>query len=318
MAGIREVVLSVFDITRASAALIDVGGYTRVDLPDAPREQFAAWHVPADCTRIEQALLIPANDDRGTLRVVAFHGAARELIRPSQRTWDTGGIFDLDLFSADVRGVYKRLQHEHGWTAFGEPVDYVIGEFDVTQVVAIGPDGLVLAIIQPHNPPTFELPKFEALSRIFNSTQQVRDFDVAVAFYRDVLGWKPMMDVTVDNSVEPGFDVLGMPMPFAERAVRRVGIVHPTGSNDGSVELIEIVNMQGKDFAERAVAPNVGLLALRLEVESARDYAAEIVARGGALYTPPLRLEIAPYGPVDLFSVRTPDGAILEFYQPIA
>lgn len=314
--GIDEVVFSTFDIDRASAALIAVGGFRRVDLPDCRPEQFAAWQVPAGCTRIEQALLSAPGDDRGRLRLVVFHGVEKELIRPSQRSWDTGGVFDLDMFSRDVRGVYRRLQQDFGWTAFGEPVDYEMGEFDVTQVVAKGPDGLMLAIIQPHKPPTFPLPEFTALSRVFNSTQMVRDLDAALAFYCDVLGWQALVKEEVQGCEEPGRDVLGLPMPVAKDWLRRVAIVHPNGINDGSVELIEIGGVEGADYSARAVAPNVGLLALRIWVPSARAYADEILVRGAGLFSPPATVDIAPFGAMDCFAVRSPEGAILEFFSP--
>ncbi|WP_184021887.1 hypothetical protein [Sphingobium boeckii] len=317
MYGISEAVLSVFDIDRACAPLVQAAGYGRTDLPDCPPEQMLAWHVPAGCTRIEQTLLTPPHDSRGRIRVVKFHGVDQDLIRPSQRIWDSGGIFDLDVFSSDARALYRRLQREHGWSAFGEPVDYVMGEFDVTQVVATGPDGLNLAIIQPHRPPSFPLPSLDPMSRVFNSTQLVRDFDAAMGFYQDILGWKPLMAMDIDDSVEPGADVLGLPMPYAQHCKRRVGIVHPTGSNDGSIELIEIADMQGRDYADRAIAPNVGLLTMRLNMPSPAAYAQEIVARGGVLYTAPIRLEIAPFGMIEMFSIRAPDGAILEFVADI-
>lgn len=314
--GIDEIVFSTFDLERGCAALVSVGDFRRVDLPDCPPEQFAAWRVPHGCTRIQQAMLSAPGDDRGRLRVVVFHGAEQELIRPSQRSWDTGGIFDIDLFSRDVRGVYRRLQREHGWTAFGEPVDYEMGEFDVTQVVAKGPDGLVLAIIQPHKPPSFELPEFNAMSRAFNSTQLVRSLDDALAFYCDTLGWKALMQHDVSGVEEPGKSTLGLPMPAAKSWLRRVAIVHPLGVNDGSVELIEIGSVEGCHYGERAVAPNVGILALRIAMPSARAYAAELSAKGVELYAPPSTVEIAPFGPMDCFSVRSPDGAILEFISP--
>ncbi len=307
--------MSVFDIGRAIAPLIDIAGYTRHALPDAPPEQFRAWHVPQDCTRIEQCLLTAPGETRGALRVVAFHGAKRALIRSSQRTWDTGGIFDLDVFSKDVRAVYRRLQHDHGWTGFGDPVDYVEGEFDVTQVCAIGPDGLILAIIEPHYISSVPLPPFEALSRVFNSTQIVRDYDVAKAFYCDTLDWKETTAFDITDSVEPGVSVLGLPMPYAKQSTRRIGIVHPLGLNDGSVELIQNVEMHGRDFADKAVAPNVGLLTLRFPIADANAYANEIVARGAELYTEPMGLTLTPYGDALLFSIRSPDGAILEFYE---
>ena len=49
----------------------------------------------------------------------------------------------------------------------------------------------------------------------------------------------------------------------------------------------------------------------------AATYANELRKRGVTLYAEPLELFIAPYGTVRLFSVRTPDGAILEFYTPL-
>lgn len=315
MYGIAEAVMSVFDIERVCAAMVGAAGYVRHDLPDCPVEQVVAWHVPEGCTRIEQVLLTAPGDFRGRLRLVRFHGVPQEPIRPSQRTWDTGGIFDLDVFSKDVRALYADLVRDHGWTAFGEPVDYQIGEFDVAQVVARGPDGLNLAVIQPHKEPLFELPAFDRLSRVFNSTQLVADLDRALAFYCDVLGWQPLMSELVQGVVEPGFDVLGLPMPMARDCKRRVAIVHPQGRNDGSVELIEIEGLNGNDYSARAVAPNVGLLSLRFTVPCVESYAREIADRGGIAYTAPMRVEIAPFGPLELFCVRAPDGAILEFVE---
>ena len=316
MQGIAEVVLSTYDIDRTAEALVAVGAFRRVVLPDAESGHWDAWHLEPGCTRISQALLLPETGTRGALRLVCFHGVERQRIRPAARAWDTGGIFDVDVFSRDARATYRALR-KFGWSAFGEPVDYRMGEFDVTQVIVTGPDGLVVAIIEPHRPPSFDV-HFAAMSRLFNSTQMVRDMDAALAFYCDTLGWKALVDLTVEDTVEPGADVLGLPMPFARTARRRVAIVHPTGSNDGSIELIQIVGWEGHDFAERATAPNVGLLALRLPVANVADLAAEIRDRGGTLYAEPRRLEIAPIGEVPFFSVRSPDGAILEFYEPAA
>lgn len=315
--GICEVVFSTFDIDRAMKPLVEVAGFVRLDLPDAPKEQFAAWQVPEGCTRIEQALFHAPGDRRGRIRAVRFHGVEQYLIRPSQRTWDTGGIFDLDLFSADVRATYRRLQNEHGWTAFGEPVDYEMGEFDVAQVVARGPDGLMLAIIQPYKEPTFKLPDFDALSRVFNSTQLVANLDAALEFYCGTLGWEVLVREDVSGFVEPGRDVLGIPMPHAETCLRKVAIVHPQGINDGSVELIEIEGLDGRDYSARAVAPNVGILALRITADDPKAYASEIVARGGTLFAEPSTFEVAPFGEVTTFSVRSPEGAIIEFVSPM-
>lgn len=315
--GISEAIFSTFDIDRAMQPLAQSAGFVRVDLPDAAQEQYAAWHVPADCTRIEQALFHAPGDRRGRIRAVKFHGVEGELIRPSQRAWDAGGIFDLDMFSADVRAIYGALQYRHGWSALGEPVDYQMGEFDVAQVVARGPDGLMLAIIQPYRKPSFDLPGFDALSRVFNSTQMVADLDRALTFYCGVLGWKVLVREDVSGVAEPGCDVLGIPMPLAQTCLRKVAIVHPEGVNDGSVELIQIAGLEGQDYSKRAIAPNAGILALRLTVDDPAAYASAIVQRGGTLYSEVTTVSIAPFGEAQCFSVRSPEGAILEFTTPL-
>ena len=50
--GFTEVVISVEDIARIRNAFTGVAGWTFNDLPDAPAEQFSAWHVPDSCERI--------------------------------------------------------------------------------------------------------------------------------------------------------------------------------------------------------------------------------------------------------------------------
>lgn len=310
-----EMLWSVFDIDRACAALVDVAGYIRTDLPDAGPDQAAAWGLHDSGGRIRQALLTAPYDPACALRLVCFEGRERVLIRPSQRTWDTGGIFDLDIFSRDARAAYRALVERHGWTAFGEPAEYTLGHFDVTQVVARGPDGIVLAIIEPRQQSEVPLPPPSALSRIFNATQIVRDMDAAIAFFTGILGWRVTMAMDIDDALEPGADVLGLPLPFARTTLRRMAIVHPDGTNDGSVELLQIGGLHGHDYADRAIAPHIGLFAARFPVVDADAAAAAIKARGGTLYCAPCDVAISGIGRTRLFAIRTPDGAILEFFQ---
>lgn len=314
--GLQEAVMSVFDIERIARTMVDVGGYRLIALPDAASAQFAAWKVPPGCQHIEQALLVPPRGDRpmGCLRLVRFHGVAQRVMRSSQRTWDTGGIFDIDVFTSDVDAVYRGLQR-CGWTAFGEPVEYSEVEFHVRQVVAVGPDGLVLAIIQRYHPPVPGLDHATAMTPVFNSTQMVRDFDRCAQFYEHTLGWQKTHDFVVDAAIEPGADVLGLPLPQAQSARRRVGLFRPLDASEGSIELIENATMTGRHFAAHCAAPNVGLLSLRFVVEDVVRYADEIASRGGELYSEPFEFELAPYGGVWCFAVRSPEGAIIEFVQ---
>lgn len=325
--GLQEMVQSVYDIERVVRAMVEVGGYRLQSLPDASPEQFRAWKLTPPRRhhswkrRIEQALLVPPTPSgMGCLRLVRFHGLTAEqtrrqrVMRSSQRSWDTGGIFDIDVFARDVDELYRGFQR-HGWTAFGEPVEYREAEFHVKQVVAVGPDGLLVAAIQRYQPPPTGLDADMAMTAIFNSTQMVRDFERATQFYERILGWRKTHDFVVDAAAEPGADVLGLPMPQAIAARRRIGMYKQPDGGSGAIELIENSSMRGRDFSADCVAPNVGLLALRFAVANAGEYAEAIVARGGELYTPLMSLELAPYGTVALFAVRSPEGAIIEFIQ---
>jgi predicted enzyme related to lactoylglutathione lyase len=312
---VQEAIVSTFDIDRLAAPLTAVCGFERIDLEDAPVEQWPAWRVPTECRRIEQALLVPQRSDagRGAIRLVRFHGVEQRVMRSSQRSWDTGGIFDVDVFSADVDRLYHALQR-FGWTALGEPTDYSEAHFSVRQVVAVGPDGLMLAIIQRYVPQVSGLDASGIPSPIFNSTQIVADLDRARRFYGEVLGWTPRLDFQLVGVAEPGANVLGLPMPHAQEARRRIAMFNPPGPAIGGVELIQNLDMHGQCWDQACVAPNVGILALRFEVEDAVAYAAEIEGRGGALFAPPSRVQVEPHGSLTCFSVRSPEGAVIEFF----
>ncbi len=313
--GIREVVFSTFDIQRVAKPFVEAAGFKLTKLPDAPKDQFTQWHVPAACTRIEQALLVApdAVNGRGALRLVKFHGVAQKVMRSSQRTWDTGGIFDIDVYSTDVEAIYRKLQR-HGWTAFGDPVEYTEANFHVRQVVAVGPDGMMVAIIERLSPPVEGQPKSQPMSPIFNSTQLVADIGKAIEFYTKTLAFETRITFDITNQDEPGVDVLGLPSPAAKTAIRKLGMFKSANGN-GAVELIENATMRGRDFSKDCVAPNVGILCLRIPVPDATRYAAEITSRGGTLYSQPKKIEIAPYGQATIFAVRSPEGAIIEFFD---
>jgi len=313
--GFQEIVVSVTDFDRLCSVFTSLCRWSAQPLPDAPAEQCAAWHVPGEITRIEQMLLVPEHESLGYLRLVRFHGIPQERMRPAQHTWDSGGIFDIDAYVGDARAFYRHLERA-GWTAFGPPTDYDWGGFSVCEALAEGPDGLVIGLLQAYGTILIDLPSFTGISRAFNSAQIVRDYDESMDFYTNTLGWTALVDTDITDSEEPGRNVLGIPGSLARTVRRRVAILPPDGTNDGSVEIIEMKELQGDDFADRCVAPNIGYLCARFPVDDAERYAEEIATRGATLYTAPLTLPIEPYGPVTLFSVRTPDGAILEFYSP--
>jgi hypothetical protein len=111
-----------------------------------------------------------------------------------------------------------------------------------------------------------------------------------------------------------------MPENFVGRMPKNVIIA--AGGEDspgvpahGQVELVEWVAFTGIDYTSRAVPPNLGIVALRVPVKDARERARDIRARGAALWSEPQRVNLAPYGDVTLFGVRTPDGTLIEFFS---
>ena len=85
----------------------------------------------------------------------------------------------------------------------------------------------------------------------------------------------------------------------------------------GSVELVAFEDKPGRDVSERALPANRGLNLLRFPVSDARGYAAQLEGSGLRLQGPVVRTRLEPFGEADLFAVRTPDGAWLEFYSAV-
>lgn len=312
--GFCEAVVSVEHLTRVAETLHAVAGWSWRPLRPAPPEQRAAWKLEKSGAPIEQVLIEPDGDERGRIRLVRVGDPDAVHMRSSSHIWDTGGIFDLDVYVRDCAATFRELQR-HGWSGFGNPADYQWSGFPVREVLATGPDGVVLAMIETEKV-AISLPSYRHISRVFNSSQAVRDLDASLDFYIGKLGWKAFVTMDVRNAVEPGRNVLGVPMPLAETMRRRVAIVHPSGTNDGSVELISLPELAGHDFASRCVAPNIGHLSLRFPVTDSLSEARRLTHSGVPLYTEPMHMVIEPFGEVDLFSVQSPDGALLEFFSP--
>jgi predicted enzyme related to lactoylglutathione lyase len=81
------------------------------------------------------------------------------------------------------------------------------------------------------------------------------------------------------------------------------------------MEMIEIMGLDGFDYSHQCDAPNLGILAIRYPVTDAPAAKERILARGGQLWRDIARVEVGGLGVVRLFSVKTPDGAIVQFFE---
>jgi catechol 2,3-dioxygenase-like lactoylglutathione lyase family enzyme len=200
-----------------------------------------------------------------------------------------------------------------GWNITTKPILYDFGNFKVKEGLLKGPDGVELALIQRIEPPLEGWPNLREFSRQFNSSQVVRDIDVSIDFYINKLGWKVYMKSFEVGKTE--VNLLGVPPAFNKQTVHKVCIVQPEGTNEGSVELIQIDGITGQDFSSFATPPNLGILTLRFPVKSMVTFVGQIKKVGVKIEIEPQIETIKPYGKVKIMALRSPDGVWLEFYE---
>ena len=80
---------------------------------------------------------------------------------------------------------------------------------------------------------------------------------------------------------------------------------------------LTLEGLEGADFSRRAGTPNLGILSLRFPVSDLKALRAFLLERQIPLLADPVRVELPPYGMVEVMAIRAPEGARLEFYaQP--
>jgi len=238
-------------------------------------------------------------------------------IRSSGMPWDTGGIFDLYHYVNDVDNVFERLS-ARGWQAYNDPVGYVLGPFDMREVIMRGPDGEVLVLMQRNAPP-YDKAAFAAGDGFgwpFNSALKTTDFEAHKKLFAEQLGWKEHLGGEA-VSEPPGENPSGLPWNLAQTEPRVFAAYanHETDRN-GSIQSIYLAGMTGKDFSARAKAPNRGLLALRVPVPDLDQFATDFQSRGGEISVPATTLSLEPYGGVKILAIKASNGARIDFFTP--
>jgi predicted enzyme related to lactoylglutathione lyase len=81
------------------------------------------------------------------------------------------------------------------------------------------------------------------------------------------------------------------------------------------MEMIEVMGLDGFDYAHQCDAPNLGILAVRYPVADIERAKSQVLARGGAITRDIAIASLGGVGTVELFSLKTPDGAIMQFFS---
>ncbi len=308
---------AVFVVSRLDAQVDfyrSVAGWEVLHRGPSPAALLAAYRLNEDVTGTEVVLGNPGTE-RGFLRLIHFDGVEQRQIRSSAQSWDTGGIFDVNSRVLDMQRKFAEFQ-ARDWQAVSDPVQFTFGPFVVNEWLTRGPDGVVLALIERVQPPLEGWPHLRELSRLFNATQVVADAEAAKHFYVEKLGFAVYLEHTAASEA-PEQNVLGLPHNFATDVPRIVYIVHPNGTNEGSVEILAFDGAKGADFSARARPPNLGILTLRFPLSDIDGFAEHVEAQDIEVLVAPTPMHLAPYGDVILMAIRGPGGVWLEFYEAV-
>ena len=310
--GFQEVVLSVQDVEPWKTFFTDVAGWDlRHESPVDPG-LVKHWGLP-DHISVTEALMANAGTETGFVRLVSITGVERPVIRSNDQSWDTGGIFNFNMRVKDMASAQEELE-AIGFQASSDPTEFTFGPFRVKEWIVRGRDGVRFALIERIEPVLEGWPNLNKFSRAFNSTQVVSDIEGTLAFYRDLLGMEIYLE-NVGASAEEGPNVLSLPYNLTTQIPRTVYILHPDGLNDGSVEILSFDGAIGRDFSERAVPPNRGILGLRFPVSDWDGFLNLLSEKEIPIVAGPTALELKPYGKVNIVAIQSPEGAWLEFFS---
>lgn len=311
----QEAVFSVSDIDVTARFFIDIGEYEVKWRGPLDATEIVAWGLPSDASG-EAMLLGPGDYDSGLVRLIRFDNAGRqEPIRPGARAWDTGCYFSLMTRMKGMQSIYDDAIRLGWWTE--TPITYLeFGASILNIVIFRGPDGVQVQGYERLEPPLpAAIPKFERFAGPFNVMQTVTDRDETYRFFTEVLGFDTFYKGKPFTADEPTPTPLGIPINLTTSSAYRAGIVYPTAGEFGRMEMVEFMDLDGNDHAARCNAPNLGLLAVRFPVENVEHASAMLSERDWTIHRSVEDIEIAPYGNVRLFSVKTPDGANVQFFE---
>ena len=309
--GFEEVVGIVADATTSAARLCAATGFVQVAAGPVDGGAMALLGLAGRQGR--EVLIGHLGVARGRIRLIELDGPVAGLNREGGQAWDTGGIFDINLRALPSIEALQRALVAQGFVAHAPITDWDFGPMAVREVVNSDADGLCIALMERVGPP---LQGYDGVSGpasfVFNSTQVVPDFDAARRLYRDCLGWLPVQETEGMAAQDSGANCMGFPEGLAAQIPMRIGIYHPEGRMEGSVEIIQF-GVRTHDFSA-SEPPLRGWTALRFPVLDLEDFMAR-AAQGGCRIIGPVAARWAPHPEGIAAAAITPWGARLEAFQ---
>ena len=244
----------------------DLVGLDVVDRAPWSGKQFEDhWHLPAGSSA-RTALLGFADSPVGRVLLLEFDASHRLRVRPhSERAFY--GLFNLNFYCYDIPAAVVELK-ERGYNVWSEPLTYNVSAQagQPTEVLYDGPDCVIINLVQPAGGGGTAVGEMKAyldthgvtsrgFTEVATSSHRVKEREAALAFHRGVLGQEVFIDATLGS--ETSNQLWGLPDEARTRATFMRG-AHPFGK----VVLSQPLNYRPPDFVPRAVAPNIGYLAM--------------------------------------------------------
>jgi catechol 2,3-dioxygenase-like lactoylglutathione lyase family enzyme len=309
----QEAVVSVSNLERTAAFFVQVGGYTERWRGPVPQSTLTHWGLPQESRGRALLLAAPGAQD-GFVRLVQIEGVEQVPMRPGARPWDTGCYFSLMLRGKDLDVRYAEAI-DLGWWTESEVVPLSFGTSRLKNVIFKGPDGVNIAVYERLSPPLADFwPPFERFTQAFNTMQTVLDRDATHDFFTRVLGFGTFYKGEPFVAKEPTYSNFSVPTELTTTHWSRAGIVHPSPGEVGRMEFIEFSDLGGRDYSDRCLPPNLGILSVRYPVADARAARETIAERGWPILYEPAPTTITPYGKVQVLAVQSPDGAMIELF----
>ncbi|NJR20080.1 MAG: VOC family protein [Hyphomonadaceae bacterium] len=276
------------------------------------RSVIAAWGLPASVSGSEVILRNPG-DDKGWVRLITLTGANSQPIRPAAQAWDPGGWFSLMTRSRDATALYNKAI-ARGWTAYNSPQEFNFGGVALKNVVIRGPDGVNIAIYERVSPKLVGWETITGISRVFNVMTMVADFEAERKFFQDGLGFGAWFVGDYEDTT-PVATNFGLPVNLSTTTPRRSAILWESEGEDGRVEVMRFVGLEGVDQSQRSTFANRGIVSVRIPVADINVWAARARAKGIEVRQSSDLVTIAPYGRVRHAWVRSPHGNLVEAFQ---
>jgi catechol 2,3-dioxygenase-like lactoylglutathione lyase family enzyme len=267
------------------------------------------WHLQRGSEA--RAARMRGLDSVGQILLLEFDSQQREQVREaSTRTWY--GLYNLNFYTPDIAAATKEMAML-GYPSWTEPVHHEISASAgaPTEVLIEGPDGVLINLVQlpaERGSAAGDLAELVAPLRTRNgftavctSAHRVKDLEAALDFHQKALGLETLIDAFLSRPETNR--LLNLPV-HARTHSMFLWSGHPLGK----VVLSNPVNYTLPDLVDRAVAPNIGYLAMSFEVD---DLQKAITL--ATVYSEPEIIDIPGIGPRDACIVRCPgSGALLE------